>query len=57
MTPRTRTVVVAAGAVLVYVLLQVEVTVPALSLAGLVAWAVFATFLAWPAITRKDDRS
>lgn len=43
---RVRTLVVLAVMALLYVLLQVDVTLPALSVAGLVAWAVFSSVLA-----------
>lgn len=42
----TRLLVAAALAALVYVLLHTSVTVPALPLAGLAVWAVFATVVA-----------
>jgi hypothetical protein len=57
---RARLVIVVAAGLLLYVLLQVDVTVPALSLVGLIAWALFSSALAIgyrrEAIPRKDQQ-
>lgn len=42
----TRILLVLVSAVVLYVLFQIDITVPALSLLGVIAWAVFSTLLA-----------
>lgn len=49
-----RVLLVLAVAAAVYVLAEVDVTLPALSVLGLVAWALFSTVLAVLAYRRHD---